>query len=199
MGRETLNCRQSHLAASMSGPWICASCALIGPTCCRCTSEEDTVVAPLSESEWRLIQAKAPWTAKLDFVAKGKNSSVFLAQMIRLFPTQEEEVLRAFPKDGFHYKLAMNKEGRCLLLGPKGCLLPYNVRPLFCRMYPFWMTTDQLQIFGYAGCLAIHEFETVPELCAAMQTGPSQLLHLFYQICLAWGVPPPRQCLSSCD
>ncbi len=44
-------------------------------------------------------------------------------------------------KDGSVYKLVM-KGGACPFLGPKGCVLPFKIRPLDCKTYPVHFMPD---------------------------------------------------------
>jgi hypothetical protein len=52
-------------------------------------------------------------------------------------------------------RLKVNQAGQCVFLGPKGCRLPEKSRPLYCRLYPFWFTTDnRLMVMISSACLA---------------------------------------------
>lgn len=42
-----------------------------------------------------------------------------------------------FAEDGTRRVLKRRHDGDCTFLGPKGCTLPTDVRPLVCRLYPF--------------------------------------------------------------
>ncbi len=45
-----------------------------------------------------------------------------------------------FRADGSRRVLRRVEEGKCMFLGPAGCLLPLDVRPLVCRLYPYAYT-----------------------------------------------------------
>ena len=55
-----------------------------------------------------------------------------------------------FRRDGTRRILKKQANGDCLFLGPQGCRLPLEVRPLICRMYPF----DYTEVGIKAGELA---------------------------------------------
>jgi len=176
----------------LGNPTTCARCAKLGPTCCQCRPGEEELAALVSESERNHMAAIAPWTIGEHFVVQVPNSPPFIDHMIRLFPDRAEEVYQMLPAEGWHYRLHIDKIGQCSLLGPRGCLLPREARPLFCRIYPFWFIGQQLQVFVYDHCLAIQESVTVQELCISMGTSPEQLYELFARLCRAWGFEPSR-------
>ena len=53
------------------------------------------------------------------------------------------------------YKLKTIEE-RCIFLNEDGCELPIGVRPLFCRVYPFWPSQDfkNIYVLPSSDCLA---------------------------------------------
>lgn len=186
-----------HIVAqdSLSDPDICAECAKSEETSCCYHSIMDDIVAPLSESERQYILSAVPWAGGIDFAVAEKNSSAFIAQIKKLFSNLDEDVVEhAFPEGGWHYRLAVNGKGKCVLLGASGCLLPRQARPLFCKLFPFWFTGQQLQVFGYEGCLALQTVETVPDLCTAMRKKPEQLSQLYSRLRQAWGLARSKIC-----
>lgn len=44
---------------------------------------------------------------------------------------------QAFRPDGTRRVLKRQANGDCTFLGPEGCMLPLEVRPLICRIYPY--------------------------------------------------------------
>ena len=44
---------------------------------------------------------------------------------------------KAFQPDGSRRVLKRQANGDCTFLGPAGCVLPLEIRPLICRIYPF--------------------------------------------------------------
>lgn len=49
-------------------------------------------------------------------------------------PVWRENVFRP---DGTRRVLKREEDGNCIFLGERGCVLPLEVRPLVCRIYPF--------------------------------------------------------------
>lgn len=174
-------------------PGICAECANQGPTCCRCGTTEEELVAPLSGEEWQRMVRLVPWIGNGRFVVREHNSHNFIQGIQALFPGSEHEALSSFPLGGDHLRLAQNNLGQCSLLGPGGCLLPEKARPYFCLMYPFWFTGETLKVFGDPHCLAVRSLHTRDSLCAALDTHPEKLSRLYSRLCLAWGIPPPKR------
>lgn len=186
-----------HIVAhdSLSDPDICAECARSGATSCCYNSVSDDITAPLSETERQYILSAVPWASGIDFAVAEENSSAFITQIKKLFGNLDDDVVEnAFPEGGWHYRLAVNNKGKCVLLGASGCLLPRQVRPLFCKLFPFWFTGPQLQVFGYEKCLALQTVETVSDLCTAMRKEPDQLSQLYSRLRQAWGLSHPKIC-----
>lgn len=50
-----------------------------------------------------------------------------------------------FAPDGTRPVLRRRPDGDCTFLGPQGCSLPTEVRPLVCRLYPYDYTADALR------------------------------------------------------
>ncbi len=56
-------------------------------------------------------------------------------------PAWRDHVFRA---DGSRRVLKRHANGDCIFLGPQGCQLPLETRPLVCRIYPYEYTEDGL-------------------------------------------------------
>ena len=124
-------------------PFVCKRCAGLGPTCCQLTPGAEEACFLLSNPEKDRIREAAP---QLGAFAVAPNSSAFLDNIIRLFPTEKELVQEIFPERKEHFRLATDREGRCKLLGPEGCLLPVESRPYYCRIFPFWVHGGRLTV-----------------------------------------------------
>ncbi|MBW3542983.1 MAG: YkgJ family cysteine cluster protein [Planctomycetes bacterium] len=59
---------------------------------------------------------------------------------------------RVFRSDGTRRVLKRRPEGDCTFLGPAGCTLPLDVRPLACRIYPFDYSAEGLKQELAPGC-----------------------------------------------
>ncbi len=56
---------------------------------------------------------------------------------------------------GRRRRLIITPQGACLFLGPQGCALPQEARPLYCRLYPFWINPHgRLMVLANPQCLA---------------------------------------------
>ncbi|MCL2062791.1 MAG: YkgJ family cysteine cluster protein [Candidatus Cloacimonetes bacterium] len=57
--------------------------------------------------------------------------------------------------NNIRYKLKTVDE-KCIFLTDKGCELPLNIRPLFCRVYPFWPSKNfqHIYVLSSSDCLA---------------------------------------------
>jgi Fe-S-cluster containining protein len=127
-----------------------------------------------------------------EFAVRRSNSELFVQKMVDLFPDQLNGVYRVFPIHGQHYELLIEDE-RCTFHGPCGCELPRDVRPLFCRLYPFWFYGPDPYVFANDQCLALGECRTVQELCLALGTNLEHLHGLYAQLLLNWGFYPEQR------
>jgi Fe-S-cluster containining protein len=59
---------------------------------------------------------------------------------------------KAFQPDGSRRVLKHQDNGDCTFLGPAGCVLPLEIRPLICRIYPFDYDADGLLDDLARGC-----------------------------------------------
>ncbi len=64
-------------------------------------------------------------------------------------PAWRDHVFRA---DGSRRVLKRQANGDCTFLGAQGCVLPLEVRPLVCRMYPYDYTEAGIQDELSPGC-----------------------------------------------
>ncbi len=194
----TAEARIIHHARSLDTS-ICARCAFHGNTCCQCRPGEEELLPPVSEAEREWMIRTVPWAVEKTFLVREANSERFIRLMGRLFPDHLVKVDSLFPPDGWHYRLAIDRANRCVLLGSKGCMLPALARPLFCRIFPFWFIEDQPQIFEFSDCLALQTAETVPELCSLLGTSPGELTDLHHEICRTWGFDLSSRLLAACS
>ncbi|HEX5102563.1 MAG TPA: hypothetical protein VFV87_02050 [Pirellulaceae bacterium] len=58
----------------------------------------------------------------------------------------------AFQPDGTRRVLKKQANGDCAFLGPRGCVLSIDARPLVCRLYPFDFTADGILDEPAPGC-----------------------------------------------
>ena len=113
------------------------------------------------------------------------NSPFYTQQMLNLFPGMEKIIYLRFPEDGMHYELK-TKNDACILLGNEGCILPKEIRPHFCRIYPFWFFGEEPHIFHDSDCLALRTCETIREVFLSLGTTPDQLMRIHKGIRQDW-------------
>ena len=165
----------------------CARCAQRGPTCCRLTPGDEEYCFPLSELERARILDHC---CDAGGFALQLNSPDFIENLERLFPGEDGAVRALFPRNKFHYRLAVDAEGACRFLRPDGCSLPRDIRPYYCRLFPFWFAEREMTFFQPAGCVAVEEGRTVNGVCSALRMGKREIRDLYGRLRLAWGLPP---------
>ncbi|WP_291329905.1 zinc/iron-chelating domain-containing protein [Desulfovibrio sp. UCD-KL4C] len=172
----------------MNDPFVCARCAAKGPTCCELTPGCEEVCFPVSEYERERIIECAP---DLGGFVLQPNTAIFIDNLFRLFPDQRRAVKELFPPGGTHYRLAVDERGKCLFLGQHGCLIPQDVRPCYCRLFPFWTTEDgKINILEVATCLAQLENKSPGKLLKALNVSQTTVRKLHAALRRAWGFDP---------
>ena len=173
----------------ITNPHICVACAAQGPTCCRLLPGSEEHTFPLSHLEWTRILEHVP---DQGFFASERNSPAFLTSMRHLFSGENEALEQLFPPHGEHLRLATRPDGDCAFLGPAGCVLPNEVRPSYCRIFPFWVFGDRVTLFKPAYCLAVRRAGVVRTLFETMGMTEAEVRHLYGTLRLAWGLPPEK-------
>jgi len=106
--------------------WGCLKCAGLGKTCCQLRE-----VFVTSGDRQRI----AAHTGLADFwESRPPTDPAYLDQ------ADDPVWLQAFGADGTRPILKRQAEGDCVFLGSAGCVLPMEVRPLICRLYPYEYT-----------------------------------------------------------
>jgi uncharacterized protein len=107
--------------------FLCVRCARQGKTCCQSC---EVYVTPAD------VRRIAAHTGQQDFTEfKPSGDPIYVNHADD--PTWMKYVFRA---DGTRRILKREAEGDCAFLGPHGCRLPLEVRPLVCRIYPYDFT-----------------------------------------------------------
>lgn len=120
------------------------------------------------------------------------NSEAFINNVCRLFPGEEVAVRELFPEGKEHFRLAVDSTGACRFLGPGGCEIPREIRPYYCRLYPFWMVGSDVTFFDSPTCLARREARTLIRMLAALDVSKADVKDLYGRLRLAWGLPPVK-------
>ncbi|MEZ6076608.1 MAG: YkgJ family cysteine cluster protein [Pirellulaceae bacterium] len=126
--------------------FICVRCSRHMKTCCQ-TSE---VYA--TPGDVKRIQQHS---GRSDFtVFQAPDDPVYLQQ-----DDDPEWLNNVFRADGTRRVLKRHDNGDCTFLGEAGCVLPLEVRPLICRIYPYDYTAAGLREELARGC----PLELLPE------------------------------------
>lgn len=172
----------------MNDPEICARCAQQSPTCCRIPPGREDTCFPLSAAERKILEAHSPKAPGPSF-AQSENSRIFQRELRRLFPRDQGVIARLFPLRHAHDRLALTTEGACVFLGPAGCLLPVEDRPLYCRLYPFWFVGRRLTGFASPTCLAVQSGSAPEDWLPLFDAAPAALWRTYARLRVAWGLP----------
>jgi hypothetical protein len=94
--------------------------------------------------------ARASGLAPAEFTVRDQAAPGILAAARAVHPA-----LAGVMPGGRRLRLELTGAGECLFLGPRGCRLPRQARPLFCRLYPVFVDArGRLALMADAGCLA---------------------------------------------
>jgi Fe-S-cluster containining protein len=119
--------------------FLCARCARHQQTCCQHTD----IVVTLGD----LARIEAATGRSVPTEYRGPANAVYADQDDD--PLWKRHLIRS---DGTRRVLRQAANGDCTFLGPTGCTLPPEVRPLICRLYPFDYTADGLKVELARGC-----------------------------------------------
>lgn len=132
---------------------VCAACARRGPTCCQVTD------ILLTRDD-------------IGRIARQTGLAEFWEMRVPRDPTclgdeGDPNWLRyTLSAGGRRRVLRQTPAGDCLFLGPEGCRLPADVRPLICRLHPF--TYTELALTGTAGdCPRVPKPASSPQVWVA--------------------------------
>ena len=124
----------------------CAECAKIQKTCC----EEEITFVGLTCGD---IERISEFTGQEDFYelqAVDEELKDIYVNPLNYSENDRIYVTYFFDSEGRRNVLKKNKNGECCFITDNGCLLPSNIRPLICRIYPYeW--NDQHEIWVEAG------------------------------------------------
>lgn len=168
---------------------ICRRCSLVGPTCCRIATGQEDFCFPLSQTEKERIQEHVPHTGGF---AISPNSKAFIDYACRLFPGEEDAIRALFPEGKEHFRLAVDTLGACRFLGPEGCEIPQEVRPYYCRLFPFWMVECEVIFFDSPTCLARREEKSLNRMLRSLDMTRAAVTDLYGRLRLVWGLPPTK-------
>lgn len=119
--------------------FLCARCARHTQTCCQATEVHVTV------GDVKRIEQ---YTGREDFFE-------FRAPVKPTYADQDDDPVwreKVFRPDGTRRVLKWQPNLDCTFLGPHGCTLPQDVRPLICRIFPYDYTADGILPEFAEGC-----------------------------------------------
>jgi Fe-S-cluster containining protein len=143
----------AHLIRFTAKTTVCAICAQNGPTCCQLGQEKPNFSFPITGVEKETISACDGWQ-DTGFTVRAANSTRFLSRLKNLFPNDLDRIQVLYPEHGRHEHLSTDGQGCCIFLGLLGCLLPGKARPLYCKLFPFWVIGGRVAFFPFESCQA---------------------------------------------
>ncbi|EFI33815.1 conserved hypothetical protein [Desulfonatronospira thiodismutans ASO3-1] len=152
--------------------YVCLRCSRVFPTCCRLSPGLEELCFPLSTQEKEGIQNHLQHS---DFFVEQPNTADFIASVSRLLPDHQHKTRSIFALDTCHLRLKTLSDGKCILLQDDGCLLPRELRPFYCRLFPFWFLRGKLVFMTNSKCLAQHESSEVKNLLKLFRAEVSAL------------------------
>lgn len=176
---ETSDSAMGAVGAGQAGdPPLCARCHLAGDGCCALSAGGGTEqMFGLTLGEIEDI-ARASGMEPSQFVVADKVSSEFLAGLMRIHP-----VFGQIMPGCARIRLTVDDDGACVFLGAGGCRLPWEVRPLYCRLYPFWFTPDgRLMVLLSDTCMAQKGAMSWREVLARLGEDEERLRGLFERL-----------------
>lgn len=167
----------------------CRRCAERSGTCCALTPGQEEFCFPLSASERTAMEAAGAEASM--FIAQD-NTPAFVDNISRLFPGEDAHIRALFPAGGSHDRLAILPTGECMMLGPEGCRLPREARPLYCRLFPFWIRSGRQMYFEFTDCQALRESRGGAALLRRLGMTETEVFDMYHSLREAWGLKGRR-------
>ncbi len=161
---------------SENADYICLRCSRVNPTCCCLPPGQEKSFFPLSRNEINEIDN---YLKGNDFFVRETNDRNFLTRLTKILPAPGKLINERFPLDNFHFRLKTYSDGRCVLLTQKGCMLPVDIRPVYCRLYPFWLHNNRLTFLIDPSCLAQEGNTSLRDLVNLFAVDPNKILQDF--------------------
>jgi len=171
------------------GSNVCARCAQHSGTCCTLKPGQEEHCFPLSPLERSRMETAG---ATEEHFARQANTDAFVDNVCRLFPGEVKTIIALFPPGAAHDRLAIAEDGACMLLGPAGCLLPRPARPLYCRLFPFWIRAGRELYFEFGQCEAQHEAGGGASLMRRLGMTSENVRQTYRELRKAWGLPEQK-------
>jgi Fe-S-cluster containining protein len=120
-----------------------------------------------------------------DFAVAEPNDKIFVRELRRLLPGYP--VSEVFQTSGSHWRLK-TAGNDCVFLTKSGCLLPRECRPLYCRLFPFWIFGGKIVLMDAVNCLGAHEAVSVQEALKLFRVSADEISALFHHMMISWGL-----------
>jgi Fe-S-cluster containining protein len=169
----------------MDDPSVCARCAGQGPTCCQTSSDADDLCFPVSAGEAVWLR---PYATDGAATCSAVTSVIFQQRLKSLFPSERRRISSVFPLGGKHRRLVLTSEGKCVFLAPTGCRIPRGARPLYCRIFPFWVVDERLTFLSHDGCLAQGRQPVLGDLLHRLHTSAEEILSIYLRLRHYWHI-----------
>ena len=150
---------------------ICAKCHLIGSGCCFLKQDEKKFMFGLTLDEIKKIEKETGLEqyqiVKTDFVDQT------FADNLRNF----DEIFENTFLNDKRFRLQI-ENNVCRFLTEIGCKLPVDVRPYYCRLYPFWVQNGEVIIVGADKNKKKKDTDSVDECLKLMNVSKEQVYQL---------------------
>ncbi len=176
-------------AAGMNAPWH-----LLGPSDDP-SGENPSWIQPGGRTDGQDVD----W-----FYAQVLNTKYFVDSLRVLFPGEAPEIRQLYPVGRKRAVLAVIKpgggaqpaNGSCVFLGAAGCVLPRQVRPWHCKLFPLWSARGKPRLLDVETCLAVRQASAahrnhdkrLEELLRMLHTDLNGFQELYKGLRTAWGL-----------
>ncbi|UIJ36699.1 hypothetical protein [Desulfobaculum bizertense] len=167
----------------MSDSCMCAACARRGQCCCEVLPEDIPHCFPLSQADVERIEAATGIPGK--GIARQETVPALVQSLERLFPECKDLLQEKVQIGGQHLRLAL-EDGACVFLGSEGCTLPRDARPVYCRIYPFWVQKGSIMVFDTAPCVQRAGAAGLDKLLSALDMDRKTVRRLFATLLQEW-------------
>ena len=159
----------------------CTICARKGSTCCNARQNRKGIGFPLSKIEKQIIST---YNKRKDgcFTVRTLNSPEFLAKLKYIFPKDIYRIQELFPENDYHECLSTDTQGSCSFLGSTGCLLSEEAKPLYCKIFPFWVVGKKMGFFRFENCQAQKDAGTFQTVLKHFNMNSSQICSLYDEL-----------------
>ena len=132
---------------------ICAECHRLGNGCCSLTDTEGKFQIGIFAEDIYRIEMHTSFRRNY-FVVKDKVTD----EILDFLSNTNYSLFNNIFYNNNRLKL-QTINGNCIFLKENGCCLSTNVRPLYCRVYPFWPSKNYQNIYILSSndCLAQEE------------------------------------------